>query len=496
MSAAMIGILLSGRYRVESKLGSGGMSTVYLAQDDTLERQVAVKIMHAEISDQPEQIERFRREALAVAQLSHPNIVTVIDAGEDDGHPYIVFEYVAGETLKSRIERVGPLPLDETAAYGIEIGRGLAAAHARGLVHRDVKPQNVLIDGEGRAKVTDFGIARNLESHGLTATGRVLGTTDYLSPEQAMGQDVDARSDIYSLGIVIYEMVTGEVPFKAETQVGVAMKHVNEGLPEIQTRRSNASSTIAAVLDRSTAKTADARYPDMASVLTDLETALEVEVARAGHSSGEATSVLASVPGKRRKLLSRRHMSWAGVLMVLALAAAAIAFAALTGGEDTPASVETQDDVPSIAILGATDFDPEGGDGELPADVGFAVDDDPTGTPWTTEHYTSDHFGALKEGVGIYVDAGTPAQPDAMQVQTAGGGWSAEVYAAESSPPDDLADWGDPVGSVTDATTVEEIPLAVLQPSQYFLLWFTKLSPSTSEPDKFRVEVDDISLSG
>ena len=193
LATRLIGTVLSGRYRLESKLGSGGMSTVYLARDETLERWVAVKVMHREISDQPDQLERFRREARAVAQLSHPNVVAVIDAGEDGGYPYIVFEYVEGETLKQRIDRLGRLPVDEAAAYAIEIGRGLAAAHAQRLIHRDVKPQNVLIDAEGRAKVTDFGIARSLESDGLTKTGRVLGTTDYVAPEQAMGQGVDAR---------------------------------------------------------------------------------------------------------------------------------------------------------------------------------------------------------------------------------------------------------------------------------------------------------------
>src|SRR3954452_18666306 len=157
LRTGLIGAVLSGRYKLESKLGSGGMSTVYLARDETLERLIAVKILHREISDDEAQLERFRREARAVAQVSHPNVVAVIDAGEDGGHPYIIFEYVEGETLKQRIERLGSLPLDESAAYSIEIGRGLAAAHARHLVHRDVKPQNVLIDAEGRAKVTDFG---------------------------------------------------------------------------------------------------------------------------------------------------------------------------------------------------------------------------------------------------------------------------------------------------------------------------------------------------
>ena len=322
-AGVLTGTVLSGRYRLESKLGSGGMSTVYLARDETLERWVAAKVLHREISDQPDQIERFRREARAVAQVSHPNVVAVIDAGEDGGRPYIVFEYCDGETLKQRIDRQGGLPLDEAAAYAIEVGRGLAAAHARRLVHRDVKPQNVLIDSEGRAKVTDFGIARELEQDGLTKTGRVLGTTDYVSPEQAMGQQVDARSDIYSLGILLYEMLTGEVPFKADNLVGVAMKHVNEKIPDVQKRRRDVSSALAAVVERATEKKPDKRYSDMNAMLADLENALEVEVARAGRSTGEATTVLDSVP-RRQRLVPSRRVSIAGILLVLAATAAAL----------------------------------------------------------------------------------------------------------------------------------------------------------------------------
>ncbi len=187
----MIGTRLSGRYRLEAKLGSGGMSTVYLARDETLDRPVAVKVMHREMSEQPDQLERFRQEARAVAKLSNPNVVSVIDAGEDEGHPYIVFEYVKGETLKQRIARIGALDTQEALAYAIEIAHGLSVAHARQMVHRDIKPQNVLIDEEGRAKLTDFGISRQLEQDGMTATGRVLGTTDYVAPEQAMGRGVD-----------------------------------------------------------------------------------------------------------------------------------------------------------------------------------------------------------------------------------------------------------------------------------------------------------------
>ena len=332
---ALTGTVLSGRYRLESKLGSGGMSTVYLARDETLERWVAAKVLHREISDQPDQIERFRREARAVAQVSHPNVVAVIDAGEDGGRPYIVFEYCDGETLKHRIDRLGRLPLDEAAAYGIEVGRGLQAAHARRLVHRDVKPQNVLIDADGRAKVTDFGIARSLENDGLTKTGRVLGTTDYVSPEQAMGQEVDARSDIYSLGILLYEMLTGEVPFQADNLVGVAMKHVNERMPDVQRKRRDASSALAAVVERSTEKKPDKRYDDMQAMLVDLENALEVEVARAGRATGEATTVLDSVSSDRRlRILKRSGISLAGIVLVLAAVVAALLVAGLLSDDE------------------------------------------------------------------------------------------------------------------------------------------------------------------
>src|ERR1700732_3771531 len=237
-----------------------------------------------------DQLERFRREARAVAQLSHPHVVGVIDAGEDESRPYIVFEYVEGETLKERIRRLGRLPIAEAVAYAIEIARALGAAHARHIVHRDVKPQNVLIDEEGCAKVTDFGIARTLDEEGLTADGRVLGTTDYVSPEQALGQPVTGQSDLYSLGIVLYEMLTGEVPFRGETPGAVAMRHVREDVPDVQHLRPGVSAATASVVDRAVAKDLGRRYPDAASMVADLEEALAIEAARSGQATGEVTS--------------------------------------------------------------------------------------------------------------------------------------------------------------------------------------------------------------
>jgi serine/threonine-protein kinase len=489
LARSLIGAVLSGRYRLESKLGSGGMSTVYLARDETLERWIAVKVMHREISDQPDQIERFRREARAVAQLSHPNVVAVIDAGEDGGYPYIVFEYVQGETLKQRIDRLGRLPVDEAAAYGIEIGRGLAAAHGRRLVHRDVKPQNVLIDPEGRAKVTDFGIARSLESDGLTKTGRVLGTTDYVSPEQAMGQEVDDRTDIYSLGVLLYEMLTGEPPFQAETLVGVAMKHVNEQMPDVQKRRPEVSAALAAVIERATAKEPKKRYSDMAAFLADLEGALEVEVSRAGTAHGEATTVIDSV---RKRRIPRRASAAGGVLVLLA-AAAALLIAALTGNK--PAKDTAVASGARIPLVAAQDFDPEGDGTEHAEDVKNAIDGDPA-TGWTTETYQTspDLQDAGKAGVGLIVDAAKEVRARTVTLTSGEGGWDVRIYAAAAGPPTDLGGWGPPVGHAEQVGTEQQVELSV-KPARYFLIWITKLSPTPGGTEGgYSVELDEVTL--
>ena len=469
------------------------MSTVYLALDEVLDRPVAVKLLHREISEEADQLERFRREARSAARLSHPNLVGVIDAGEDDGRPYIVFEYIDGRTLKRRIQDEGPLPVDEAVAYGIEIGRGLTAAHARKLVHRDVKPQNVLIDPDGRAKVTDFGIARSLESKGLTATGRVLGTTDYVSPEQAMGEDVDERSDVYSLGVVLYEMLTGDVPFQAETQVGVAMKHVNEPMPDVQAKRPEVSAVVASVVDRATTKDPRDRYNSVAEMVRDLEQTLEVEAARRGGTTGEATSVLDSVPKSRRRL--RRSRPWIGIVMGvigIALIVAAVIFGGkhldLNGDNGTsPGSSEIR-----LSSDAASEFDPEGDQRETGTQR-LAVDSNPTGTAWTSEHYDTPDFGGLKDGVGLAIDAGSTVAAKTMVVRSPTPGYDAQIYETSGSPPSDLSSWGQPLATISNGGGNETVAL-LGKPAKSFLIWITKLPSAADDPGRYQMEISDVRL--
>ena len=233
----MVGKTIAGRYELEEVVGHGGMSSVYRAHDSLLERYVALKILHEQYNEDDDFVERFKREARSVAQLQHPSIVTVIDRGEEEGRQYIVFEYIDGENLKEFVVRKGRLEVREALEIAIDIARALAFAHEHGLIHRDVKPQNVLLNGDGRAKVTDFGIARSLDvDSGVTQTGTVLGTSNYIAPEQASGRPVDVHTDVYSLGVVLYELLTGDVPFPGESFVAVAMKHVQEPPPNVLRR--------------------------------------------------------------------------------------------------------------------------------------------------------------------------------------------------------------------------------------------------------------------
>ena len=507
----MIGTLLGERYRLDAEIGRGGMSTVYRAFDTVLERPVAIKLMHREIATDSDQLERFRREARAVAQLSHPHIVTVIDAGEEPsahggagqshepevGTPYIVLEYVDGETLKQLIRREGPLQITEALAYAIEIARALGAAHERLIVHRDVKPQNVLIGSEGSAKITDFGIARTLTEEGLTMDGRVLGTTDYVSPEQALGQAVTGQSDLYSLGVVLYEMLTGAVPFSGETPVAVAMRHVREQVPDVQALRPEASAATAAVVERATAADLAQRYPNAASMVADLEEALAIETSRSGQATGEVTSVLRTLPRRSRRRLPwrmRHPWRWAASLALLgAIVAIALVLAAGNTHRGVAPNVHAAPGLQPVRLsqTAAHSYNPFGTGPENPDEASKVVDGE-VGTSWSTEYYIEDKL-ANKPGTGLYLDAAPGVQARAIQIQTPTPGFTAAIYASndfrEGMPygdPTPLTQRGwtqlAPVRAIGASTT---IPLGNPGdiPYRYYLIWITSLPPSSEKAE-------------
>ncbi len=489
----LIGELVGERYLIEAIVGAGGMATVFRAFDQTLERSVAVKVMRREVIGEPDQLERFRREARAAAKLSHSHIVTVIDAGEENNRPYIVFEFVEGETLKQRIKSGGQLPVTEAVAYAIEIGSALVAAHGAGLVHRDVKPQNVLLDPHGHAKVADFGIARELEaSDGLTKTGRVLGTTDYVSPEQAMGESVTGQSDIYSLGIVLFEMLTGEVPFKGENHVAVAMKHVKDQLPDVQELRPEVSNALAAVIEKLTAKEPVDRYLSAASAVSDLEDVLAIESARAGGLTGEATIVFDSLPKRSRRLApggvshpTRTRVAW--LVSVLALVGIGLVLASQlergTTGERPGSSTNTG---AQIQFRSVGTFDPPpGGDGrEHDNEVRNAIDGNPQ-TDWTTESYQNGVFASDKAGVGLYGRTYFPADASSATIRTPNRSLGVEIYGAKSLP-DELGGWTK-LGSADGSINGESIALESAPGMRYYMVWIVKLPPVDGGTSKARI---------
>lgn len=266
-----IGMVIGGRYEIQELIGTGGMSDVYRAKDNKLNRNVAVKVLKQEFAENRDFVAKFRKEAEAAANLMHPNIVTVYDVGEDNGISYIVMELVDGYTLKQYIEKKSRLNISECISIAIPIASGIEAAHNNGIIHRDIKPQNVIISKDGKVKVTDFGIAKTTTSN--TISSNVMGSVHYTSPEQARGGFSDEKSDIYSLGITLFEMVTGRVPFNGDTTVAIAIKHIQEEMPSPRIYVEDIPVSIEQIILKCTQKSPDRRYQKMSEVIEDLKKA-------------------------------------------------------------------------------------------------------------------------------------------------------------------------------------------------------------------------------
>ena len=270
----MKGQKISDRYQIIKSIGEGGMANVYLAYDTILDRNVAVKILRGDLSNDEKFVRRFQREALSASSLSHPNIVEVYDVGEDNGEYYIVMEYIEGKHLKDLLKKRGKLTLSEAVDIMLQITDGMSVAHDSYIIHRDIKPQNIMILENGLVKITDFGIAMAMNATQLTQTNSVMGSVHYLPPEQASGQGSTLQSDIYSMGIVMYELITGELPFRGDNAVEIALKQLKEPIPDIREKIPNVPNSIVNIIKKSTAKNPKNRYKDAREMNEDLKTCL------------------------------------------------------------------------------------------------------------------------------------------------------------------------------------------------------------------------------
>jgi eukaryotic-like serine/threonine-protein kinase len=296
MSDLADGAVVDGRYRIVRRIGSGGMADVYLAEDTHLGREIALKVLHRRFAQDAEFVERFRREASAAAGLQHPHVVGVFDRGEHEGTYYIAMEYLRGRTLKDVMTAEAPLDQLRVISIGMQILQAAGFAHRNGVVHRDFKPHNVIVDETGNVKVTDFGIARAGASE-MTETGSIMGTAQYLSPEQAQGQEVTARSDVYSIGVMLYELLTGKLPFEGDSAVAIALKHMQEPPPPLDREGLRIEPNLEAVVMGALAKEPAARWQSAEDFAAALEACRPyVEAFLAGDAVGQDTAVFAAVP--------------------------------------------------------------------------------------------------------------------------------------------------------------------------------------------------------
>ena len=491
------GRVLGNRYELVEPLARGGMATVWVADDPVLSRRVAVKVLRADLAADDATRARFRNEAIAAARLNHPNIVATFDTGDDDGTAYIVMELVEGINLRHLIDEHGGLPVRDVVRIGRQVADALEAAHRAGLVHRDVKPANVLVpktahdaDGngvpQGAVKVTDFGIAKAAGADELTRTGTVMGTARYLAPEQVNGRTADARTDVYALGLLLYELCCGHPPFGGDTDIATAMARLTTTPPPIRAERPDVPRALDDVVHRCLARDPAQRFASAAAVSHALEL---VASGRAGAvrppsstrpaaarpaQPAPATGAAAPRSVARRR---RRRGSWMWVIAVLVVAAAAGlgAYVVVRDQAADSSGGSSSAGLPpaSEATVTAHDFDPLGDGTEDPEGVANVLDDDP-GTAWSTDQYQD--LEALKAGVGIRFDLDPKSAVDAVTVATRQSGWSADVYtSAATTNLDSLDQWGEPVAQGSALGEQHRFAVEPARGGRSVLVWFTAL---------------------
>ena len=505
--------MLGGRYLLEEPIATGGMAMVWRAHDELLARTVAIKILHDHLAANEAFRERFRREAIAAAKLTHPNVVGLFDTGSDDSRVYLVMEYVDGPTLRDVLRDLGSLEPGEAAAIGEKIARALAYAHERGLVHRDVKPANVLIGEDGTVKIADFGIAKaEAGADDLTTPGMVLGTAAYVAPEQVRGEEVDGQADQYALGCLLYEMLTGQQPFKGDTAVATAalrLEHdplpprslragIPRGLDDVVLR---AMARDPAARHASLAHLADALAPfaamDATAALTPLADSGRAAAWAAGPVADDAPTLSGTPPYGYGQPLPPSALPYAGstaedsflrsegrwiapILGLVALAGLLVGVGLATGVLEPSSGFPiriARESAPGqagelIAPVGIDAFDPPPGDGsENDSDLPKILDGDDA-TSWRTDLYrNSPQFGNLKEGVGFWVDLGASRTLHSVALKTTTPGISYQVRVADGPAPT-VEGWR-LVGTVESAEGLDQVGFAEPVTARYVLVWIT-----------------------
>ncbi|MCA1690765.1 MAG: protein kinase [Actinobacteria bacterium] len=479
----------------------GGMAEVWEATDDILGRPVAVKVLLPHLASDQSFLERFRREAISAARLAHPNVVATFDTGIDDGVAYIVMELVDGQTLHSVLATTGTLNPLRAVAIALQVAAALEYAHAHGVVHRDIKPGNILLCDDERVKVADFGIAKAAAPPGgdaprfsgdLTQSGAVIGTAKYLSPEQVNSDPVDGRADLYGLGVVLYEMLCGRAPFAGESDMAVAIQHLSAVPVSPRQLQHGIPRPLEAVVLRCLEKSPDDRYPDAAALQTAL---LAVDLQP---DDAEPLVVRERTPprGMPAPTFPRREKrSWrypVGIIVTVAatLAVLGVIFANTDAGQRA-LNRDSDDGAQgaNLAILSPLAFDPPPGSGiEHDEELPFLHDGDPA-TAWSTESYSTSDFGGLKDGVGTVAVLDGVHRLRSLSVTSASNGWSARVYVADG-PKATLDEWGEPVASKSGISAdITTFSLSNRQGSAV-LLWITDLGPAN------QVAVGEVRISG
>jgi serine/threonine-protein kinase len=510
---------LAGRYRLVRLIARGGMAEVWEGVDEVLARPVAVKVLLPHLAQDDAFVRRFRQEAVAAARLSHPHIVALFDTCSDGGTEAIVMELVRGSTLREVLDQEGPLHPRRVASIGAQVADALSHAHMSGLIHRDVKPGNILLSDHGRVLVADFGIAKAAEgSADLTEVGQIVGTAKYLSPEQVEGTPLDARSDLYSLGVVLYEAACGRPPFSADTPTSTALARLTSDPARLGAIRPGVPPALEEVILKAMAREPRERYGtanELRQALLGIDASLrDVDPAdRTSPNAFDATGALGPTatfdrtpPAGVTPTTTRRRRSWIVPTLLIAIVVLTVGLVALLisrteigadlfggGGDDeTPPTTDAPAEPGELAVAGVEAFDPQGDGGENDGSLDDLIDGDAE-TSWTTERYNTPDLGGLKDGVGVVLDLEAAGPLARLEVDSPSSGWAAAVYVADQAAPT-LAGWGEvrAEGSGIDGDAVFDLAGAT---GRHVLLWFTNMGDGRVGPS-YRVQVDELRLVG